>query len=242
MINRHTMRCLIVDDEPVARQGLEEYIRDVDFLELAGQCENSMKAAALLKQETVDLVYLDIHMPRLSGIELLRILKNPPMVIFITAYQQYALEGYSLDVVDYLMKPVTFDRFLKASQKAYDLMTLKLNAQSHEIEDEHFFIKVDGKIEKIFFREVLFIEALQNYVTIHTTAKKFITYLTMASLELQLPKDKFIKVHKSFIVSISQVKTIEGNEVIIAEHRIPVSRLLKDTVVQHILGNKLFRR
>lgn len=236
------LNCLIVDDEPVARKGLEEYVKEVEFLILAGECENAMRASALMSQHPVDLLFLDIQMPKLTGIEFLKTLKAPPLVIFTTAYSEYALEGYALDVVDYLVKPITFERFLKAARKAYDLHNLKKLHANEKVAEDHFFVKCDSKFEKIYFSEVTFIEGLQNYAVIHTLNRKLITYITMTSLENQLPKDQFMKVHKSYIVSIPQVKAIEGNEILMTQARIPISRTLKDDVVNHILGNKLFKR
>jgi DNA-binding LytR/AlgR family response regulator len=236
------LNCLIVDDEPVARKGIEEYVREVPFLNLVGQCENAMKASSLMSEQPVDLIFLDIQMPKLSGVEFLKTLKNPPMVIFTTAFSEYALEGYALDVVDYLMKPITFERFLKSAQKAFDRTTLKRSGAGEKIADDHFFVKSDSKFEKVLFNEVTYIEGLQNYAIIHTPTRKLITYLTMTSLEHQLPKELFLKVHKSYIVSIPQVKAIEGNEILIGQSRIPISRMIKDEVVNQILGNKLFKR
>jgi DNA-binding LytR/AlgR family response regulator len=237
------LNCMIVEDEPVARKGLEEYVKEVAFLNLVGQAENAIKAAGLMSERPVDLMFLDIQMPKLTGIEFLKTMKNPPLIIFTTAYSEYALEGYALDVVDYLMKPITFERFLKAAQKAYDLHQLKKASSLHEkVSEDHFFVKCDGKFEKVFFNEVTYIEGLQNYAIIHTVNRKLITYITMTSVEQQLPKDQFLKVHKSFIVSIQQVKAIEGNEILIGQARIPISRTLKDEVVNQILGNKLFKR
>lgn len=236
------MHCLIVDDEPMARKGLEEYVREIDFLSLVASCENPVKAAAYVNQQVVDLLFLDIHMPKLSGIEFLRALKNPPLVIFTTAFSEYALEGYSLDVVDYLVKPITFDRFMKSAQKAFELHQLKRKADHRETGTDYFFIKCDSKYEKIFFSDVCYIEALQNYSVIHVGGRKLITYITLSSLENQLPNDRFLKVHKSFVISIPQIKAIEGNEILIGQARIPISRNLKDEVVNQILGNKLFKR
>jgi DNA-binding LytR/AlgR family response regulator len=236
------LNCLIVDDEPVARKGLEEYVKEVEFLNLVGECENALKATAMMSQHPVDLLFLDIQMPKLTGIDFLKTLKIPPLVIFTTAYSEYALEGYALDVVDYLMKPITFERFLKAAQKAFDLHTLKKASHNDKVAEDHFFVKCDSKFEKIYFNEVTFIEGLQNYAVIHTLTRKLITYITMSSLEHQLPADQFMKVHKSYIVSIPQVKAIEGNEILMGQARIPISRNLKDEVVNHIMGNKLFKR
>lgn len=236
------LNCLIVDDEPVARKGLAEYVKEVEFLSLVGQSENAVKATGLMSQHSIDLLFLDIQMPKLTGIEFLKTMKNPPLVILTTAYSEYALEGYALDVVDYLMKPITFERFLKAAQKAYDLHQLKKSSAQEKVGEDHFFVKCDGKFEKVFFNEVTYIEGLQNYAVIHTLSKKLITYITMTSLEHQLPKDQFMKVHKSYMVSVPQVKAIEGNEILIGQARIPISRTLKDEVVNQILGNKLFKR
>jgi DNA-binding LytR/AlgR family response regulator len=236
------LACLIIDDEPVARKGLEEYVNEIEFLELVAQCENPLKASRYLGEQTVDLIFLDIHMPKLSGIEFLKGLRNPPLVIFTTAYSDYALEGYSLDVVDYLMKPITFERFLKAAQKAFEVYQLKKLASEHKTHSDYFFVKCESKFEKVNYDDVKYVESLQNYVIIHTPSKKLITYMTLSSLENQLPKDKFLKVHKSFIVSIAGIKAIDGNEIIIGDSRIPISRNLKDQVVNRIIGNNLFKR
>jgi DNA-binding LytR/AlgR family response regulator len=236
------MNCLIVDDEPIARKGLEEYVNEIDLLHLVATCEDPVKASAYLNQQTIDLLFLDIHMPKVSGIDFLKTLKNPPMVIFTTAFSEYALEGYSLDVVDYLVKPITFDRFMKATQKAFELFQLKRKAGHREEAADYFFVKCDSKYEKIFFSEVCYVEALQNYSVIHANGRKLITYITLMSLENQLPKDQFLKVHKSFLVSVPRIKAIEGNEIIIGDARIPISRNLKDEVIAQIMGNKLFRR
>jgi DNA-binding LytR/AlgR family response regulator len=236
------LNCLIVDDEPMARKGLEEYVREVPFLNLVGECADAMKASSLMHESPIDLLFLDIQMPKLSGVEFLKTLKNPPMVIFTTAFSEYAVEGYALDVIDYLMKPITFDRFLKSTQKAHDVFNLRRGAAVEKIVDDHFFVKCNSKFEKLLFSEVAYIEGLQNYAIIHTMSRKLITYITMTSLEQQLPKDHFMKVHKSYIVNVPHVKAIEGNEILIGESRIPISRTLKEEVVNQILGNRLFKR
>ncbi|MCW5911449.1 MAG: response regulator transcription factor [Cyclobacteriaceae bacterium] len=237
------LNCLIIDDEPVARNGLEEYVNEVDFLHLAGKCENAVKASALLNEGNINLLLLDIHMPKLSGIEFLKTLKNPPMVIFTTAYSEYALEGYSLDIIDYLVKPIPFGRFLKAVQKARDFYDLKQKVGSSSTPSpEYFFIKCDHKFEKINYSDVLYVEAMQNYCIIHIPDRKMIAYITLTTLEEQLPKERFLKVHKSFIISLEKVSVLDGNEIVIGTARIPVSRNLKDEVMQKIIGNNLFKR
>ncbi|HEU5291097.1 MAG TPA: LytTR family DNA-binding domain-containing protein [Cyclobacteriaceae bacterium] len=234
------LNCLIVDDEPLARKGMEEYVKEITFLQLAGSCENAVRASDYLNEGKIDLMLLDIQMPKLSGIEFLKTLKNPPLVIFTTAFSEYALESYSLDVIDYLVKPIPFDRFLKAVQKAFDFHTLKLKA-SNEAED-FFFIKCDHKFEKVNFSDVLYVESMQNYSIIHTPDRKMITYITLTGLEEQLPAARFLKVHKSFIVSLEKVSALDGNDILIGNARIPISRGIKDEVTAKIMGNHLFKR
>ncbi len=185
------LNCLIVDDEPIARKGLDEYVKEIDFLHLVGSCENALKAGAFLNESRIDLILLDIQLPKLSGIEFLKTLKNPPMVIFTTAYSDYALEGYALDIIDYLVKPIPFERFLKAVQKAHDFFELKQRAESNSAPPDFFFVKCDHKFEKVNYSEVLYVEAMQNYTIIHTTNRKMIAYLTFTGMESQLPSDRF---------------------------------------------------
>lgn len=237
------LNCLVIDDEPVARQGLEEHIQEIDFLYRVASCENALKAAPYLNEQKIDLIFLDIHMPKVSGIDFLKTLKNPPLTIFTTAYSNYALEGYTLDVIDYLVKPIPFERFLKASQKALEFYQLKTRAENYStLPTDYFFVRCDRKLEKVFFRDVSYVEGLQNYAVIHVPGRKLITYITLTSLENQLPKGQFLKVHKSFLISVPHVKAIEGDEIILEQARIPMSRTLRDQVVQQILGNALFKR
>ncbi len=237
------LNCLIIDDEPMARKGLEEYVREIEFLHRVASCENALKASSYIMDQQVDLIYLDIHMPKVSGIDFLKTLKNPPLTILTTAYTDYALEGYTLDVIDYLVKPITFERFLKASQKALEFFNLKNRAANPPTnQPDYFFVRCDSKFEKVFFRDVIYVEALQNYTVIHIPDRKLITYITLTSLENQLPKDQFLKVHKSFLISVPHIKAIEGHEIIVDNARIPISRNLRDQVVQQIMGNSLFKR
>lgn len=233
------LRCLIVDDEPMARKGLEEYIKDVSFLEHTGSCENAVKATEFIQQKTVDLMLLDINMPHLTGIEFLKSLERPPMVIFTTAHPDYALEGYSLDVLDYLVKPVMFDRFQKAAQKAFDYQLLRASTVTSP---DFFFIKCDHVFEKVHFNDVLYVEAMQNYCILHTPARKLMAYITLSGLENKLPTSNFMKVHKSFIVSLDKITALDGNDLFINKVQIPVSRSLKDEVMSRVMGDNLFRR
>jgi DNA-binding LytR/AlgR family response regulator len=236
------LNCLIIDDEPLARKGISEYVKEVDFLHAVGEAGSAAEAASTIAKHSVDLLLLDIQMPRLSGIEFLKTLSHPPMAIITTAYSEYALEGYSLDVIDYLVKPIPFDRFLKAVQKAYDFHQLRHRDVQPNATPDYFFVKSNGKYERVAFNDILYVESMQNYVLIHLPGQKLIVYMTLAGLEAQLPTRRFMKVHKSFIVSIEQVNSIENNEIIIRQARIPISRTLKDDVLKRILGNNLLSR
>ena len=234
------LNCLIIDDEPIARKGLQEYVDEVEFLTCIASCENALKVTVCLNENRIDLMFLDIHMPRVNGIEFLKTIKNPPLTILTTAYPDYALEGYALDVIDYLVKPITFNRFLKASQRAFEFSQLK--AQASQQQADYFFVKCDRKFEKVFFRDVSHIEGLQNYAVIHVKGRKLITYITLTSIENQLPKDQFLKVHKSFLISLPHITAIDGDEIVLEDARVPISRSLREQVMNQILGSRLFRR
>ena len=189
---------------------------------------------------------LDIQMPKITGLEFLKSLPSPPLTILTTAYPEYALQGYELNVVDYLVKPFSFDRFLKAAMKVKSLLenTQKIPLPNTKEQQEagYFFIKTDNKLVKLLHHEVLFVEALQNYVAVYTKEKKYISYLTIKSVEEQLPAERFIKVHKSYLVAADKVEAIEGNEIKIGQHRIPISRITKEEVLDKILQNRLLKR
>ena len=237
------INCIIIDDEPLARKGLKEYIADLDFLNLIGDFDSPMKAAELLSKGNTQLLFLDIQMPKITGLEFIKSLQNAPPVIFTTAYPQYALDGFDLNALDYLVKPISFERFLKAALKAKEYHEIRQhNSNVSEKKEDYFFIKADNKLVKIFFDEILFVEALQNYVTIHTGDKKYITYLTFKSVEEYLPVERFIKTHKSYIVSASKVNSIEGNDIRIGNHHVPISRNEKEEVMEKLLKGKFLKR
>lgn len=238
-----TINCIIIDDEPLARKGLKEYIADVNFLHLLGDFDGALQARELLGKGEVQLVFLDIQMPKITGLEFIKTIKNAPPVIFTTAYPSYAVEGFEVNAIDYLVKPVSFDRFLKAALKAKEYYEMReRNVTEASASSGYFFIKADNKLVKISLEDVLYVEGLQNYVSIHTKDKKYITYLTFKSVEDYLPADRFIKVHKSYIIAIDRVNSIEGNEVRILEHQIPISRNLKDEVMEKLLKGKFLKR
>ena len=237
------LNCIIIDDEPLARKGLREYIQDVDFLQLVGEFDSPLKATEVLTNQKIDLMFLDIHMPKITGLEFLRSLQHPPHVVFTTAYPQYAVDGFDLNVLDYLVKPVSFDRFLKAAMKAKDVISkMSVSGSPGSTIEDYVFIKADNKLVKIFYNDILYVEALQNYVTIHTTNKKYITYLTFKSMEESLPADQFIRVHKSYLVSASKIESIEGNCIRIGQHEIPISRTVKEEVLEKLLKGRFLKR
>jgi two-component system LytT family response regulator len=238
------INCVIIDDEPLAREGLANYVREVDFLTLSGTGENPLELLPLLDRQTVDLVFLDIQMPKMNGIEFLKILQKPPMVVITTAYPSYALEGFQLNVLDYLLKPVTFERFFKAASKARDYHRLLMKSLSNDTAvlepDDYFFIKCGSKYEKIPFEEILYVEGMQNYVNIYTLKGKYVTMLSLKSLEENLDQKAFIRVHKSYIVAIGKIDGIEGNEIFIQNNRIPISRNYRDQVIGQVVTKKLW--
>jgi len=240
------INCIIIDDEPLARKGLKEYIADVEFLHLAGEFDNPIKAMEILAKDEIHLLFLDIQMPKITGLDFFKTLKHPPPVIFTTAFPQYALEGFELNALDYLVKPISFERFLKASMRAKEFYEVRQKNIAEKTQGTagagYFFIKADNKLVKISYDEILFAEALQNYVVIQTIEKKYITYLTFRSVEEYLPSDKFIKTHKSYIVSASRVDSIEANDIRIGQHHIPISRNLKDEVMEKLVNGKFLKR
>jgi len=235
------LKCVIIDDEPIGRKILSEYIEDVDFLELAGQAENPLKAMSILNNDHIDIIFLDINMPKINGIEFLKNFKMNAIVIMTTAYADYAVEAYGLDVLDYLVKPISVERFLKACNKAKEFSASK-KPHITETPGDHFFIKCEGQIEKVYYQDLLYAEAMVNYVMLHTTSKKMMVYITIKGLEEQLPRNIFIKVHKSFIVNGSKVKTIEGNTLDIGGAKITISQNLREKVLAEILKDKMIKR
>jgi len=232
------IRCVITDDEPFARKGMQKYVEQTGFLELKAVCENALQLAEVLNTETIDLLLLDIEMPYLNGVDFLRNRENAPKVIFTTAFENYALQGYELDVLDYLLKPVSFERFTKAVNKAYDYFKTRWENPPQS----YFFIKSGNKLEKLFFSDILFAEAMENYVAIYTPDKKLITHSTLKSFQQQLPVNQFVQTHKSYIVNMQQINSIEGNLLHIGKYRVAVSKYLKDQVFEKILHNKLLKK
>lgn len=228
------IRCLIIDDELPAREILQKHISGVESLELAGSCTNAVEALSFLQSNTVDLLFLDIQMPHILGTNFIRTLKNPPKVIFTTAYRKYAIEGFELDAVDYLLKPISFDRFLKAVNKIFQL-NLQTNAttdpQTHqELAQPFLYLRVDRKMVKVLFNDILYIEGLRDYVRIFTTSKTIVTKHLLSSLEEMLPADGFLRIHRSYIVSISKIDSYNTDTIEIEKKELPIGRLFKHDV------------
>lgn len=230
------LKCIIVDDEPIARKIVREFIEQVSFLELAGEFENVSKTEHFLQHNKADLMFLDIEMPKITGLQYLKKSGIKPLVILTTAFPEYALEGYELDIIDYLLKPIAFNRFLKAVQKAKDYMELR-----DEPTPSWLFVRSEKRIEKIELKDILYIESIGNYVNIFTEGKKILAYLTLKGLEAQLPSSEFVKIHQSFLVNFSKINAIEGNQIRIGNTMLPISRNYREAVMQ-IVDQRLLKR
>ena len=236
------MRCLIVDDEKLALDLMEDNIRQVPFLQLVARCKNPLDAMEILNSESIDLIFLDIQMPGITGIQFLQSLKNSAMVVFVTAYEKYALEGYNLDVLDYLVKPVSFERFLKAANKALELFNLRNNQSksSGEPADHpgYIFVSADYSLVKINIEDITVIEGLKDYIRIHLgpSAKPVITRMSMKAIEDKLPSQQFIRVHKSYIISIHRIASIRKGRILIDHLEIPISDNYREQFFKRIEG------
>jgi len=228
--------CLVIDDEKPARDILHKHIEGVEALELTGSCNNAVEALSFLQSNTVDLLFLDIQMPHILGTNFLRTLKNPPKVIFTTAYRKYAVEGFELDAVDFLLKPISFDRFLKAVNKV-----LHLNLQGNSPEKEKtdtakeqaqpfLYFRSDRKMVKVLFDDILYIEGLRDYIRIYTLTKTIVTKHLLSSLEEMLPADSFLRIHRSYIISVNKIDSYNADTIEIAKKELPIGRMYKHDV------------
>lgn len=236
--------CLIVEDEPLARNLITDYVRKVPYLDLIDALSNPLTALETLRKQSVDLLFLDIQMPELTGISLLKTLQKRPLVILTTAYSEYALEGYELDVVDYLLKPITFERFLKAIDKVNQRLHATQPVSENKIVapdtgTPFVFVKDGTKLVKIRWDDILYVEGLKDYVTIHTKQQKVVTLQRLKSLEEQLPADKFIRVHHSYIIAIEAIDAVHKGEVQIGSAVIPISDSYKKAFKDFIDRNQM---
>ncbi len=230
--------CIIVDDEPLAREGLRDYVDRVSFLEVAGEFKGALEAGEYLQFNTVNLIFLDINMPKMSGLEFVKSLDHPPAIIFTTAYREFATDSYELEAVDYLVKPITFERFYKAVNKVYQRFLAPATPAL-----DHFYVKVDGHITKVKMEEVCYIEGMKDYIKIYLQDDtRLITLLSLKQVEKELPSSQFIRVHRSFIVSKNHVDSIEGNTIHIHQAQIPIAPNLRSEVLESILGDKFWKR
>jgi two-component system LytT family response regulator len=235
------IKCLVIDDEPPAREVLARYIGQLPMLHLAGECGNAIDAIQLLQNQSVDLLFLDIRMPQLNGNELLKVVRNPPPVIFTTAHSEYALEGYDLDAIDYLLKPIRFDRFVKAVNKVFQLNGHR-DIESHlpvEVEKKETFVyfRAERKMVKVMLNDILYIESMKDYVKVFTTRGMLITKQSITSVEAMLPETAFIRVHRSYMVSIGKIRSFTSELIGIEKTEIPIGKLFRNSVLKVLGGN-----
>ncbi|MBW1297745.1 LytR/AlgR family response regulator transcription factor [Aquimarina litoralis] len=242
------LKCIVIDDEPLARECISNYIAEVDFLELHGCCANPLEITKIKNAHEADLLFLDIQMPRMNGIEFLKSMKSKPMVIITTAFPNYALEGFDLDVMDYLLKPITFTRFFKAVCKVKEQYLLlenktKSTSNNESSASDYVFIKCDNSYKKIYFDDILFIKSMQNYVAFHTSdGKKYLSLIPLKEVAKQLDSGVFLQVHKSYIVCIHKIESIETEGITIGSHHIPLGRNYKSEIMEKIVHNKILKK
>ena len=223
------IKYIIVDDETASHDNIKDYASHLSYLSHQKSCYNAFEAIEYLNKNTIDLIFLDINMPKLSGLDFIKTLTNPPKIIITTAYKEFALEGYELNIDDYLLKPFNFNRFIKSVSKVYDSLALKSTPIQHAESpaDAKIFIKEDKKYHQIKLKDILFIEAYGNYVKIYMGDTMIVSHQTLTSFKHNLPESQFIRVHKSFIISIDKIELIEGNRVHISNHKIPIGKMYK---------------
>ncbi|WP_316816744.1 LytTR family DNA-binding domain-containing protein [Pedobacter nyackensis] len=236
------LQCLVIDDEPVAREGIVDFIAKVDFLQVAGTCATAMEASAYIQKGNIDLLFLDINMPYLSGLELLESLETPPMTILTTAYSEHALEGYRLQIVDYLLKPITFQRFYQASLKARQLHMMSSRSKNVQPTDTFLYVRQGDGFQKISWVDILYIEAMQNYAILHFKNQELVIHQTMISLEESLPRDNFFRIHKSYLINIAHIDSVSGGRVFINGNGLPISRTRRDDLLKEVVYTKLLSR
>lgn len=229
------IRCIAIDDEPLALELLQDNISKLPYLQLVAACDNALEAMKVMEQEPVDLIFLDIQMPGLTGLQFIQSMTLKPMIILITAYEKYALDGFNLDVVDYLVKPVPLDRFVKACNKAKELFDLKMQVKETQVpENAYFFVNVDYSLLKISFTDIIFIEGLKDYIKIHlhSTSKPVVTRMAMKTIEEELPPRLFVRVHKSYIVSLGYITTVRKSSIFLGAVEVPVSDFYRDSIAR----------
>lgn len=237
------IKCLIIDDEPLARFHLKEMADQIDFLDVVDTCASALEANIKIQEHPIDLLFLDINMPYLSGLEFLEQLENPPMCILTTAYSEYALEGYRLQIVDYLLKPIAFNRFYQAVNKAQQqfIITEKLKKNT-ALEDPFLYVRQGDAFIKVSWVDILYIESMQNYVKLHFKDKSLVIYQTMKSIEESLSDEHFFRIHKSFLVNVTHIEMISGGRLYINKIELPISRNRKEELLNQVVYKKLISK
>ena len=228
-------KCLIIDDEPLARDLVKNHLEKLDNFEIVAECGDAMKALQVLQNQHVDLMFMDIQMPQITGIEFLKTLKNPPRVIITTAYREYAIEGFELDVVDFLLKPITFERFLKSVNKYFQVSSENGNnsegvSATSALADSFIYVKENKRVIKLLLNEILYIEGLSEYVKIYTSNKRIVTKTSMTNMEEKLPDEGFMRIHKSYIVSLHKIEAFTSSSIEVAGKELPIGRSYKNKV------------
>jgi DNA-binding LytR/AlgR family response regulator len=236
---KQTLKCLVVDDESFAIEGIAGYIDKLDFLELSDTSSSVIEATEKLRQKKIDLIFLDINMPELTGVEFMESLENPPLTIFTTAYSEYALEGFRLNVVDYLLKPIGFQRFFQGAQKALELYLSRHANRNANIVGSEMYIKQDDSFVKIVWEDILYVEAMQNYLKLYFKDRSYLIRQTMASLEEILPEGAFFRIHKSYLVNVSRIDKVSGGRVFVSGIDLPLSKHRKDELFNSVILKKL---
>jgi len=238
-------KCLIVDDEKLAQELIESYVKKIPYLDLVACCSTAMEAMQFIAKNDIHILFLDIQMPDLTGVEFLRALKLQPATIFTTAYSEYAIESYELSVVDYLLKPIEFDRFFQAVNKAVNSLSntkeeLPISVIEKKESEDYFFVKADNRIVRLEFNDILFVEAMQKYVQIYTVDNKIVSLLSLSKIEETLPNQRFVRIHRSFIINIEKIENIEGNMVRMGGHKIPISKGQRELFMDLVRKKGLF--
>ncbi|KIO75113.1 LytTR family transcriptional regulator [Pedobacter lusitanus] len=236
------LQCLVIDDEPLARDGIIDFCSKLDFLQVAGSCSTAMDASDYIQQGNIDLLFLDINMPYLSGLEFLETLEHPPLTILTTAYSEHAIEGYRLQIVDYLLKPITFKRFYQAALKARQQHLMSITPKHPQSVDTFLYVRQGDSFQKISWVDILFIEGMQNYARLHFKDRELIIHQTMISLEETLPKDNFFRIHKSYLINISHIDSVSGGRIFINGTELPISRNRREDLLKEVVYTKLLSR